>query len=284
VTPIRIIPRGLGLRRKARLARIRLDERLLAWRRNSVLGRIARRERPLLERARREWTPASGMPLVTVTIATYNRAAILAGRTLPSVVAQTHTNLEVLVIGDCCSDETAELVAAIGDPRITFINLPERGRYPEQRERRHMVAGSVPMAHARRICRGEWIAHLDDDEEWTPDHVETLLARARECDAEIVWGRARYEIAPGEWKVEGSARFEVLDIPHSTVFFRRYLRLFEEDMSSWKLHLGVDRHRFWRMRLAGVRSAFVDRIVTIGALRPGTTRPWAEAEDRDGTP
>jgi glycosyltransferase involved in cell wall biosynthesis len=281
MSALRIVPQGFGLRRRVRLARIRLDEAILASRRNRILGRIARRERPLLEDARRAWNP-SARSLVTVTIATYNRGEILAGRAIPSVLAQTHADLEILVVGDCCTDDTAERLAAIDDPRLRFINLPERGDYPRERHRRHMVAGSVPMRHARRHATGDWIAHLDDDEEWIPEHVELLLKTAVDEDAELVWGRARYEIAPGEWKVEGGPSFESLDIPHSTAFFRSYLRLFEEDMSSWKLRLGVDRHRFWRMRLAGVRSAFVDTIVTIGALRPGTTRPWAMAEDRDG--
>jgi hypothetical protein len=64
--------------------------------------------------------------------------------------------------------------------------------------------------------------------------------------------------------------------------FRSYLRCLRYDPQSWHLALGADRHLLRRMRLCGVRPGFLDRIVTIGALRPGTTRPWAQAEDRVG--
>ena len=270
---------GLGLRRRLRLLSIRSRAALRERQRAVVLGRYARRERPLLESARAAAMPPSADPLVTVTIATWNRAPILATRTIPALLRQTHANFEAIIVGDCCSDDSAAVVASFGDPRLRFINLPERGRYPDDPFKRHCVAGSVPMMHARSLSGGEWIAHLDDDEEWVPEHLELLLRRAMQTDAELVWGRARYETAPGEWLTQGNADMQAWDIPHSTVMMRSYLRLFQESMTSWRLALGADHHRFRRMALCGVRTAFVDEVITIGALRPGTTANWSKAED-----
>jgi glycosyltransferase involved in cell wall biosynthesis len=273
---------GLGLRRRIRRIGASSKSALLEARRHATLRVTAVGERRLLDAARRTWRDdGAAEPLVSVTVATWNRGAILAERTIPSVLAQSHRNFELIVVGDCCDDDTAERLARIDDPRLRFVNLPERGNYPEERFKRHCVAGSIPMMVAREMAQGLWISHLDDDEVYAPDHIAALLARAREADAELVWGRARYEIAPGEWRVEGSPAFETYDIPHSTAFMRSYLKLFREDMECWKLELGADRHRFRRMRLAGVRAAFLDRTVTVGPLRPDTTRQWAEAEDRE---
>ena len=276
--------RGFGLRRMLRMRALRTREFIAERRRDRVVRGLAKKERPLLEEARRANEAAyrdSGAPLVTVTIATWNRGEILASRTLPSVLGQTYEKFEVVVVGDCCTDRTGELIADLADPRITFINLPVRGDYPLDSFARHCVAGSIPMIHARDRARGLWIAHLDDDEVWHPMHLQLLLDRARETDAELVWGRARYEIGPGEWRTEGEEDFDRFDLPHSSVMFRTYLRLFREDMNCWQVGLGADRHRFRRMYHAGVRPAFVDNVITQAPLRPGTTRSWAEAEDRE---
>lgn len=281
---------GLGLRSRFRRLSDVAHARLLERRRDAVLRVIAQRESLLLDEARLLADAASGAapagprassPLVSVTIATWNRGAVVAERTIPSVLAQTHENFELIVVGDCCTDDTAERIARIDDKRVRFVNREQRGDYPAEPFKRHLVAGSIPMMAARDLAVGDWIAHLDDDEVWRPDHIAVLLERALATNAELVWGRARYEIAPGEWRIEGSPAIEAFDIPHSTVLMRSYLKLFREDMECWKLQLGADRHRFRRMHLSGVRSAFVDCIVTDGPLRPDTTRQWVESEDRE---
>ncbi|MBC8145407.1 MAG: glycosyltransferase family 2 protein, partial [bacterium] len=274
----------MGLRLCSRFRQLSgaLRERVLERRRHAELSATGQRERRLLDEERARFTGrASSDSLVSITVATWNRAAIVAERTIPAVLAQTHRNFELIVVGDCCTDDTAERIARIDDRRVRFVNLEERGNYPAEPFKRHLVAGSIPMMAARNLAQGAWIAHLDDDEVWEPDHLEVLLRQADVSNAELVWGRARYEIAPGEWRTEGSAEFARFDIPHSTVLMRTYLKLFREDMECWKLELGADRHRFRRMYYAGVRASFVVAVVTLGPLRPDTTRQWVESEDRE---
>ena len=62
------------------------------------------------------------MPRVTVVMATYNWATVLP-YSIGSVLDQTFTDFELLVIGDGCTDESGEVVAAIGDPRVQWHNL-----------------------------------------------------------------------------------------------------------------------------------------------------------------
>ena len=199
---------------------------------------------------------------MTVRIATWNRAGILAGRTLPSVLAQTHRNLEVLVVGDHCTDDTAERLARLADPRIRFVNLPERGRYPETPWKRWMVAGAAPMNHALDIARGEWIAPLDDDDEFAPDHVATLLEACRRQRWEMAFGIARMQLPWGEWREIGSAPLRCDHICHSAVFYWTGLRFMHHDWNAWKLGEPGDWNLWRRMRGAGVRIGFVPRVVT----------------------
>ncbi len=84
-------------------------------------------------------TPIPAHPLVTVVVPTYNRAGLLVERCIPSILSQTYDNFELIIVGDCCTDQTEELVAQIKDPRLKFYNLTERGQYPSEPHRRWMV-------------------------------------------------------------------------------------------------------------------------------------------------
>ncbi|TLV00069.1 glycosyltransferase family 2 protein [Dyadobacter luticola] len=102
-------------------------------------------------------------PLISVITATYNRSNILP-YSIQSVLDQTYTNWELLVIGDCCTDDTEAVVAAYNDPRITFFNLPEN--FGEQSE---------PNNEGMRRAKGDYIAFLNHDDFWFPDHLEFSL-------------------------------------------------------------------------------------------------------------
>lgn len=119
---------------------------------------------------------------VSIIVPTWNRAELLTKRCLPSIQKQTHRNLEIIVVGDHCTDNTDKLVSVMRDkdPRIVWENLPERGEYPEEVMARWNVAGTVPINRALDLATAEWVAHLDDDDEYTPDHIEVLLTAALE--------------------------------------------------------------------------------------------------------
>ena len=132
-------------------------------------------------------------PLVSICIATYNRARLLRERSLRSAMEQTYQNIEIIVVGDACTDETAEVMAQVADPRVKFVNLEKRGDYPSEPELRWMVAGTAPVNHALSMARGDFITHLDDDDEHASERVEMLLARIRETRADILYHPFRCE-------------------------------------------------------------------------------------------
>ena len=108
-------------------------------------------------------SPAGGEPLVTVVTATYNRSGILP-LALRSLQLQTFTEWEAWVVGDGCTDESEAAVAALGDPRIHWTNLPANSG-----------SQAIPNNEGIRRARGQYIAYLSHDDLWLPWHLEGLL-------------------------------------------------------------------------------------------------------------
>jgi len=101
-------------------------------------------------------------PLVTVVIPTYRRPALVC-RAIESVRRQTHRNLEILVIDDASADNTEDVVRSITDARIRYIHHPKNKGVSAVRNTGIRAAG------------GDYVAFLDDDDEWRPDKLEKQL-------------------------------------------------------------------------------------------------------------
>jgi glycosyltransferase involved in cell wall biosynthesis len=105
--------------------------------------------------------------LISVVIPTHNRSSLLA-QTLRTALWQRDVHLEVIVVDDGSTDDTAERVRAIGDPRVRLL--------------RHDVPLGVSIArnHGIKQGRGAWIAFLDDDDLWAPSKLSFQMRAARE--------------------------------------------------------------------------------------------------------
>lgn len=201
-----------------------------------------------------EWkarTPVPEQPLVTVTVATYNRARLLTERCLPSVLNQTHENLELIVVGDGCTDETEEVVARIQDPRLRFVNLPERGLYPADPNRRWMVAGTSAMNKGLSMARGDYIAHLDDDDEYLPERLEKLVEFAAENGCDLVWHPFWHEEREGGWKMNKAQRFARAEVTNSSVLYRSWFGRIPWNEGAYLLAEPGDWNRFRRIKYIG---------------------------------
>ncbi|OZF36871.1 hypothetical protein CH294_10810 [Rhodococcus sp. 14-2483-1-1] len=104
-------------------------------------------------------------PLFSVVCPTFERSAAIID-TLDSVSAQTESNFEMIVVADGCTDDTVDWVrsAAARDDRITLIRT-ERHGHP-----------STPRNIGCSAAVGEFVAYIDHDDQWTPDHLEALRA------------------------------------------------------------------------------------------------------------
>jgi glycosyltransferase involved in cell wall biosynthesis len=102
-------------------------------------------------------------PRVSVVIATFNRARTLRCA-LASAVRQDFASIEILVVGDACTDESESVVAGLGDPRVHWTNRPTR-----------CGSQSGPNNDAIARARGHYVAFLGHDDLWLPWHLQTLV-------------------------------------------------------------------------------------------------------------
>ena len=218
-------------------------------------------------------TAFEGDPLVSVRIATYNRADMLTELAVASLLRQSYENWEAVIVGDACTDNTEARIAALDDPRVRFSNLPYQGPYPDDPRARWQVAGYNAMNAGLRAARGRWIAALDDDDEFDDDHIEVLLREAQRTRAELVYGRMRAVMRATGERVEDigvwpprAGQFNFLgSIVHAGLgrFEYDYNTQFAGEVGDWNLV-----RRLWE---SGVRFSFIDRPVGTYYINP---RVW----------
>jgi len=114
-------------------------------------------------------------PLVSVVMAAHDGTAYIA-EAVGSVLAQTHADLELIVVDDASTDGTPELLERVGDPRITVVRR----------------ARNEGPCRARRIgfdrARGDFCCWIDQDDLWLPTKVaEQLAVMAARPDVGLVY-------------------------------------------------------------------------------------------------
>jgi glycosyltransferase involved in cell wall biosynthesis len=104
----------------------------------------------------------SSNPLVTVVIPTYNRVALVQ-QAIASVIAQTYTNWELIIVDDGSDDGTPEVISKMNDPRIKLLTKPH--------------VGNIALLRNAGVDEGtgEWLAFLDSDDIWIPRKLEIQL-------------------------------------------------------------------------------------------------------------
>ncbi len=123
------------------------------------------------------------LPLVTVVIPTYNRIEFVQ-QAISSVLSQSYTRWELIIVDDGSDDGTTEAVAAVGDSRIKLLTFPHIGNIALSRNR-GVKAGT-----------GDWLAFLDSDDMWTPCRLEIQLEKL--IEGEKRWGYGGFEMMNSE--------------------------------------------------------------------------------------
>jgi hypothetical protein len=149
----------------------------------------------------------------------------------------------------------------IKDDRISFYNLPERGKYPTNPTDRWFVAGVAPANKALELSNGAWIASLDDDDEFSENYLELLLEYALKNRYEMIYSKVKMEIEPNKWIEIGSSPLQCGKISRISTLYTSRLRFFHYDIHSWKYGEPADWNLWRRMKEAGVNIGFVDSIV-----------------------
>ena len=101
--------------------------------------------------------------LVSIIMPSYNTAQYIKN-TIQSVLNQTYTNWELIIVDDCSNDNTNEVLNTITDQRIMiFKNEKNSG-------------AAVSRNKALREAKGRWIAFLDSDDLWMPEKLEKQIS------------------------------------------------------------------------------------------------------------
>lgn len=131
-------------------------------------------------------TPAS-CPLVSVVVTTYNRPQLLR-RALESITAQKYSNFEVILVNDGGQDVRFVMESFASSIRVRYINIPSnKGK---------VYCLNEAITHAK----GKYVAYLDDDDEWFPEHLlvaVNALEQVPDLDAVYMASVARTVNAKG---------------------------------------------------------------------------------------
>ena len=100
--------------------------------------------------------------LVSIIMPSYNTAAYIK-ESIQSVLNQTYTNWELLIVDDCSTDSTDEVLETIKDSRIRYFKNDKNS------------GAAVSRNKALREARGQWIAFLDSDDLWMPEKLEKQI-------------------------------------------------------------------------------------------------------------
>lgn len=221
-------------------------------------------------------------PLVTVRIGAYLGGDLLFDRALRSVREQTYSNLEVVVVCDGRDEGTVERIEALADPRLRVFQRPRNGPYPAEGPARWRVAGSHPFNQAVALARGDWIAPIDQDDEWAEDHLAALLAAARATRAEVVYGVGRAILDDGGETYFGAWPPAQGDFGWQTAVYHAGLAPFLYDVNSHLLDEPADWNLARRMIEAGVCFELVEKVVTNYFVHQGEPAfDWWKLRERE---
>lgn len=236
--------------------------------------------------------PDEESPHIFVYTPTFNRGKILVERAVKTVLQQTYKNFTYLIVGDCCTDNTESLVREIADPRVQFFNIPTRSyRYPPTAKNHWLMGPSFAsnVALSRVPPYAKFIATIDDDDFWEPEHLEKILRFTVIHNYEFATARTHFiseakDIFNNEKKIytpyyrlkppSSEYYYNPLLGSRCTALYRSYLKCFKYNMHSWrkKHNKNNEIDLFLRMFLAGVRMGFLDEVTLKVTPRPGCER------------
>lgn len=124
--------------------------------------------------------------LVSIIMPSYNTEHYIKA-TIDSVLSQTYSNWELIIVDDCSSDNTDEVVKLyLTDQRITYIKNEKNS------------GAAVSRNRALREAKGRWIAFLDSDDTWQPEKLERQIKFMNENGYKFTYTDYNIQLN-GEW-------------------------------------------------------------------------------------
>lgn len=115
--------------------------------------------------------------MVSVIIPSFNRGHIIK-RSINSVLLQTYKEIEVIVVDDCSTDDTSEVLQSINDKRLKYVRLPKNSGA--------CFARNVGVS----MAQGDYIAFQDSDDCWRPEKIENQINFLKKYKADVCFCRS----------------------------------------------------------------------------------------------
>ena len=141
-------------------------------------------------------------PLVTIEMITYDAERFIA-RAIESVLAQTYSNFELLVVDDGSTDSTADIVRSYSDSRVRYLLKDHKGRW----------AGTN---FAINNARGEFLLAVDSDDFIAPNYVETMVTFAMKNPQSDYYYPQVFELVDQSGNITGD-KWTYLDFSDNTI-------------------------------------------------------------------
>jgi glycosyltransferase involved in cell wall biosynthesis len=200
-------------------------------------------------------------PLVSVCITTADRATVLADRALTSIKQQTYGNLEVIIVGDRCDDNTDAVVAGFGDRRLKFFNLNTRGPYPRPGVNRWMVAGTNAANFALQRVTGDLVTHVDEDDTYVPHRIETLVRELQKNEADLVFHPFYWQNDNHSWTIRGNGVPGPEHTATGSILYHNWFAKVPWDVYAFRLGEPGDWNRLRKIEALGANLRYVDQIL-----------------------
>ena len=124
--------------------------------------------------------------LVSIVMPSYN-SALYIENAIKSVMSQTYENWELIIVDDCSTDNTQEIIECfLEDKRIRFY------------KNEHNSGAAISRNYALRKAEGKWIAFLDSDDLWHPEKLEKQIRFMKENDHKFTYTDYRIKLND-EW-------------------------------------------------------------------------------------
>lgn len=211
------------------------------------------------------------LPLVSVVIPCYNRAAVLE-RSVRSVLTQSYAALELILIDDGSTDRTRQVVEKIKDARLRYVYQQNAG-------------ACAARNHGAALANGKYIAFHDSDDVWHPDKLEKQMRIMQAKHPDIVVCKMRRFDADGSSVLypkrigEGfvSAQDDLFGIGTQTILARREVLEAEKFFSEMPRYQDLEwiyrvLHRF---KLYCMEEPMVDYYIGADSISRGTDKMYA---------
>ena len=202
------------------------------------------------------------MPLISIITATYNSPHLLK-HAIGSVLNSDFKDWELIVVGDCCTDDTVEVVFSFEDSRISFFNL-------EQNSGQQATPNNFGLSKAK----GKYIAFLNQDDLFFPDHLTRCLEEIEQTKSDFlivpainVHSSKKEDFELGKygvqlWSVHPDGKFStnVFSVA-STWFFKKSIAA---QIGAWKmekdLYITPSQEWIFRAHSKGIKFYFPNRV------------------------